>query len=241
MKKQILTFFALWGTIITTQCMITNPSFKPYTQVKNPEIQKSRDEKKCFKQHIKISKTSNDDRIRCFEYALKEITGFTGNIIFYSKFENLHLNLPINDFFEQLSHPQPGCLAVYTDEQLTAKHFAIAIDGVSFKSKFGAINGIWRHRLFDVFSNYENNVYFFKLKQKYEDNQKDLLHDLEEFSLKQMQLIRDIRALKSFQQQQKEQQRKALISSVYMGSVLLMGLAIINKSLIEPNLYKSHQ
>ncbi len=180
MKKQILTFFALWGTIITTQCMISNPSFKPYTQVKNPEIQKSRDEKKYYEQNIKIGEISNNnDGFRCFQYALQEVTGFKGNVSFPGQGASIF----IGDFFEQIPNPQPNDLVIYTPDGNNYKiqHFAVAIDNVTFRSKFGNLPSIWRHKLFDVLETYGNAAWFYTLKQKYKipENRPLLLSDIE--------------------------------------------------------------
>lgn len=169
MTKYISIFVILCGAIITSsQCMITDLSFNPYIQVDNQHVREWRSEKKYRDLLIQVS-ACDDPNIRCLQYALQKITGVPVYIPFYGRAD---LDIPINHFFKQIEHPQPGCLVVYSTnkEFPMSNHFAIAIDTVTFESKFGENKEIVRHRLFDVPSSYGNVAWFFALKQEYKQN-----------------------------------------------------------------------
>lgn len=182
MNRHAFTF-TLACTITTTSFgMLTEVSFKPYIQVLNPKVIEQRKNEECLHRTTTIGKISeNNDYYRCFQYALEEITGFTGNIDFYAC---KHCDISLNEFFQQIPHPKPKCLVVYTDENLNVKHFAVAIDSMNFKSKFGTRDKILGHRLFDVCKTYENHAYFFNLLAKYENNRAQLHQDLSKTAFK---------------------------------------------------------
>lgn len=179
MKKYAFAIIAL--CIVITHCngMLTpsHLSFKPYIQVLNPEIQKHRHNELYANQNTQIGEVLRDnDYFRCFQYAIQEITGFTKEAIFYG---SKNIDVPLNRFFKQIAHPKPGCLVVYTDNDLNVQHFAIAVDSMNFRSKFGEDKEIFLHQLFACPSIYQNNAYFFTLLVHYENNTEQLHHDLE--------------------------------------------------------------
>lgn len=180
--RQLIITFAMACTIVTT-CfgMLTKVSFQPYIQL-NPKVEEER-KNETYRKNITLIGiiSENNEYYRCFQYALEETTGFTGNINFYS---SKQWDIPINDFFQQIPHPKIGCLVVYTDDELNAQHFAVAIDSMNFKSKFGQHGEIYRHELFQLDASYKDHAYFLELLPKYENDREQLHQDLEKANLK---------------------------------------------------------
>lgn len=182
MKQHVFAFVIAFTVITTSFGMLTKVTFKPYIQVVNSEIVEQRNNGEYLNHITIIGKIAeNNDNYRCFQYALEKTTGFTGNIDFYGSKD---YDIPLNKFFQQIPYPKTDCLAVYTDENLNVKHFAVAIDSVNFKSKLGENSPECLHTLFQLPEEYEKRAYFLELLAKYKNNKQQLHQDLEKADLK---------------------------------------------------------
>ena len=175
-----------------------------YTQAHNTELKKWRtlfNEAKTTEQlTILIHSNKNivhlkgvpaDLTQKCFQYAMRTITGFDGFISFPGE---RGFTIKLEKYFQQSLYPKKNDLIIYTpnEKNRAMHHFAIAIDKTWFQSKWGNHAHIYKHLPFDVPEYYGDAAWSFELITKYQEDEgkKLLLEDIQNdmYNYEQLQL-----------------------------------------------------
>ena len=182
MIKQLLKTTIIACCSISIQlgcCELPVIKFPPEVQ-KNASITKARRNKEYTTSRILLTTlpAEENNNISCFQYAFKQATGFKGTIGLAA----IDCTPAINTYFDQTENPEAGDLVIYTANSASreAKHYAIAINSYTCKSKWGDAPQIWEHGLFDIPESYGNAAWFYTLKAKYKTVQgkQQLIEDI---------------------------------------------------------------
>ncbi len=216
--------------------ILTEPKYRPHIQVRNPEVKKMRKKLNIIEEYeietisntqITIAQQSTPDekKHKCSYYALKQTTGNTLHLGFFPGEHGEDYTI-LNEYFEQTIAPKKNDLVIYTnsEDDLTINHFAVVIDDFTFESKWGDVEPIYRHRLFDVPAVYGTAAYFLTLKEKYatEKGKQLLLNDIK---YKAMRSNNDS-SLTIGIEQFADTHGKPLTNAILTGAYVSLGLAL---------------
>jgi hypothetical protein len=186
LKSHIFIFLLPISCFTPTHCMLSEWKYKPYIQPLNDEITDMRIWLNMARKNIiEINpniiilrpSTQQEEKWRCFTYAIAQITGST-TPLFLDKNNDKLASISIEKFFEQIVEPQPQYLVIYTTnkEHRAIQHLACAVNTTTFESKWGTRKAIIHHRLFDVPSAYGTAASFWILKKEFTTSEgKELL------------------------------------------------------------------
>lgn len=126
----------------------------------------------------KVFKKSKSKDIRCFQYAIRKITGFKGYIELPRPDR---ISIDLDKYFVQVQKPKKNSLLIYTTSQLdlTVHHFAVAINDLYGKSKSGSRPEVTQHLHFHIMSVYGKAMWVYDLRSQYASDKALLLQEME--------------------------------------------------------------
>lgn len=181
--------FPLYFGYIPTGCTLPPVAYAPYVQPHDPELDLWRkrlhveeDTRAVFDSNpnITVIETFKEDEsrlFRCFQYAMREITGLKEHIGLPQ--EN-RISIDLNKYFVQVPQPKKNNLLIYTtsESNRTVHHFAVASDELWCRSKSGARVDVTKHLHFHLTSTYGKAMWVFDLRPEYKNDKNLLLQEI---------------------------------------------------------------